>query len=197
MSKNIQGHPFLLRLLADLEDLAEQFSALQSKIMAALDDLTAQVTDNETVEASAVALINGIAARITAAGTDPAKLAALTASLKTSRDVLAAAIVANTPVITTLPAITAIADQSIVHDTATAALPFTVGSPTVAASALHTSANSSNTTLVPDLNIVLAGTDAVRTVTITPAVGQTGTSTITLSVSDGAAVTTSFVLTVT
>jgi len=65
--------------------------------MAALDDLTAQVTENESVEASALVLINGIAARITAAGTDPVKLNALTASLKVSADALSAAVVANTP----------------------------------------------------------------------------------------------------
>lgn len=52
---------------------------------------------NEDVEASAVLLINGIAARIAAAGVDPAKLSALTASLKTETDTLAAAVAANTP----------------------------------------------------------------------------------------------------
>lgn len=71
--------------------------ANQEKIMAALDDLTAQVAANKTVIDSALALINGIAARITAAGTDPAALAALTTSLKSEDDALAAAVAANTP----------------------------------------------------------------------------------------------------
>lgn len=65
--------------------------------MAALDDLTAQVAANTTVEQSAITLIQGLAAQLAAAGTDPAKLAALTSSLKTSADALAAAITANTP----------------------------------------------------------------------------------------------------
>ena len=65
--------------------------------MAALDDLTAQVAVNKTVIDSALALINGIAARITAAGTDPAALAALTTSLKSEDDTLAAAVATNTP----------------------------------------------------------------------------------------------------
>ena len=69
----------------------------QEKIMSALDDLTAQVAANKTVIDSALALINGIAARITAAGTDPAALAALTTSLKSEDDALAAAVAANTP----------------------------------------------------------------------------------------------------
>ena len=65
--------------------------------MAALDDLTAQVAANKTVIDSALALINGIAARITAAGTDPTALANLTASLKSEDDALAAAVATNTP----------------------------------------------------------------------------------------------------
>ena len=64
---------------------------------AALAALQAQVAQNTTVEASAVTLIQGLAAQITAAGTDPAALAALTTSLNTSATALAAAITANTP----------------------------------------------------------------------------------------------------
>ena len=64
--------------------------------MKELDDLTAQVQASNDVAASAVILINGIAARIAAAGVDPAKLAALTANLKSESDTLAAAVAANT-----------------------------------------------------------------------------------------------------
>ena len=67
------------------------------KIMAAIDDLTAEVTRDTTVIGSAVTLINGFAAQLAAAGTDPAKLAALQATLKTNVDDLAAAVAANTP----------------------------------------------------------------------------------------------------
>ena len=72
-----------------------------------LDDLQAQVTASETVESSAVTLINGIAARIQAAvdaavagGATAAQLAPVTAevaALKASSDALSAAVVANTP----------------------------------------------------------------------------------------------------
>jgi uncharacterized protein (DUF1786 family) len=65
----------------------------------ALDDLIAQVKANEDVEASALVLIQGIAARIDEAGADPAKLAELSASLKTSADTLSEAVVANTPAV--------------------------------------------------------------------------------------------------
>lgn len=64
-----------------------------------LDTLTSQVQANTDLLDSAIVLINGIAARITAAGTDPAKLSALTAELKSKDDALAAAVLANTPVV--------------------------------------------------------------------------------------------------
>lgn len=69
----------------------------QGAIMAALDDLTAQVAQTKTVVDSAIALINGIADRIAAAGTDPQKLNDLTTSLKSETDSLAAAVASNTP----------------------------------------------------------------------------------------------------
>ncbi len=62
-----------------------------------LDDLTAEVAENTKVEESAKTLIEGLAEQIKAAGTDPAKLQALTDSLTASKADLAAAITANTP----------------------------------------------------------------------------------------------------
>ncbi len=50
---------------------------------------------------------------------------------------------------------------------------------------LVVSATSSNSTLVPNANIVLGGTGTDRTIAITPAAGQSGTTTITVTVSDG------------
>jgi len=64
-----------------------------------LDDIVAQVKANGDVIDSAIVLINGIADRITAAGTDGAALAALTAELKAKDEVLAASVLANTPVV--------------------------------------------------------------------------------------------------
>lgn len=62
-----------------------------------LDALTAQVTANTTVVQSAIDLINGIAARITAAGVDPVALQTLVSDLNTSDTALATAVAANTP----------------------------------------------------------------------------------------------------
>lgn len=83
------------------------------------------------------------------------------------------------------PTISAIADQTVNQNIATAALPFTVGSTGTAPANLTVTASSSNTALVPNGNIALGGSGADRTVTVTPATGQSGTAAITLTVSDG------------
>lgn len=61
-----------------------------------MDDLTASVSRNTSVLGSMQTLVTGLRDQITAAGTDPAKLAAITASL-TSADDLAQAVIDNTP----------------------------------------------------------------------------------------------------
>ncbi len=65
--------------------------------MADLTTLTQQVRANTEVEASAVALIQGIAAQLAAAKTDPVAIQTLSDQLKSSADGLASAITANTP----------------------------------------------------------------------------------------------------
>lgn len=62
-----------------------------------LDALTAEVAVVTNVEQSAITLINGLAAQLAAAGTDPVKLTALHDSLVASSTALASAVAANTP----------------------------------------------------------------------------------------------------
>jgi hypothetical protein len=99
----------------------------------------------------------------------------------------------NTP-----PTISGIADQTINEDSATAALSFVVGDAETAAGALSVSATSSNTVLVPLGNIVFGGSGSNRTVTVTPAPNQFGTTTLTVTVTDatGGTASDAFVLTV-
>jgi len=95
------------------------------------------------------------------------------------------------------PTIGAIADQAIAENGTTGALAFAIGDAETAAGALTVTAASSNPTLVPESGLVLGGSDAERTITVTPAANQSGTATITLTVSDGAlTASTSFMLTV-
>jgi len=69
----------------------------ENQMAGELDALTAEVTANTDTEASAVILLGNLHDLLVAAGTDPAKLASLTQQLATSKEALAAAIVANTP----------------------------------------------------------------------------------------------------
>ncbi|MBA4057315.1 MAG: hypothetical protein C0490_21555, partial [Marivirga sp.] len=82
-----------------------------------------------------------------------------------------------------LPVISSILDQDIDEDTQTSALAFTINDIETAPGALIVSAESDNTALIPDLNIIITGNDGDRMVQVTPLPDQNGIATITLSVS--------------
>jgi hypothetical protein len=88
------------RLETKIDAILASVQRMEAK-MTALDDaftaLTAQVTANTSAEASAVLLIQKIAALIQANATSPTQVTALATQLKSSADALAAAVVANTP----------------------------------------------------------------------------------------------------
>jgi hypothetical protein len=94
----------LLRIEARLSGIEAAIFTEGTKTMSALDDLTTQVAKNTSLEASAIQLIQGLAAQLAAAATDPAKVTALSAQLSTSATALAAAITANTPAAPPAPA---------------------------------------------------------------------------------------------
>jgi hypothetical protein len=102
------------------------------------------------------------------------------------------------PLTNSAPSITAIAAQTVSAGNAAGPLSFTVSDKETAAGSLTVTGSSANTTLVPNANIVFGGSGATRTVKVTPAANQTGSTTITIKVSDGTNTTsTSFGLTVT
>ena len=104
----------------------------------------------------------------------------------------------NDEPVNTPPTVSDVPDQVTDEDTATGAIAFVVGDAQTAAGSLSVSATSSNADLVPNANIVFGGSGANRTVTITPALNQFGTTTITLTVTDagGLTATDTFLLTV-
>ncbi|MGN6556174.1 MAG: DUF5695 domain-containing protein [Verrucomicrobiota bacterium] len=85
----------------------------------------------------------------------------------------------------TAPAISAIPAQEIETNTSTSALAFTISDAETAAGSLSVSGSSGNAALVPNANIVFAGSGSNRSVTVTPALDQFGSTTITVTVSDG------------
>jgi hypothetical protein len=85
----------LLRLETKILGRLDQLEILLMTHAEALAALQAAVAAENTVIASAVTLINGIADRIAAAGDDTDALAALTADIRAQADGLAAAVNAN------------------------------------------------------------------------------------------------------
>lgn len=81
------------RILFDVHRIVK----LEEVEMANLDQLTQEVSEIGTVVDSAIALLAGLKAALDAAGTDPAKLAELSASLDAKANELSAAVAVNTP----------------------------------------------------------------------------------------------------
>ena len=95
------------------------------------------------------------------------------------------------------PVISKVLDQLIDEDGVSGPVSFTLSDADTAVAALTVQASSSNTALLPQANITLEGSGAMRSLTMLPAPNQSGFSTLTLTVSDGSSTAaTAFVLTV-
>ncbi len=84
-----------------------------------------------------------------------------------------------------LPTISDLGDQTTYEATATPPIGFSVSDAETPAADLTVSATSSDSNLVPPGGFVFGGSGTSRTLTITPAAGQTGAATITVTVHDG------------
>lgn len=83
------------------------------------------------------------------------------------------------------PTLSPISNQSIPVDGNTGAIGFSISDAETAANLLQVSAATSNPALLPLSGITFAGTANSRSLTITPAAGQSGSGLITVTVSDG------------
>jgi hypothetical protein len=90
---------FYSEQLDRIEHMLKELISMSTTITANLQALMTQVAQNTSVEASAVTLIQGIAAQLSAAlaNSDDAALPALVTQLNTSASALASAVAANTP----------------------------------------------------------------------------------------------------
>ena len=95
-------------------------------------------------------------------------------------------VLGTNPNLNNIPTISNITDRSIALNTNTGAVAVTIGDLETAATSLTLTRTSSNPALIPLSGIVFGGSGANRTVTVTPAANQLGSSTITVNVSDGA-----------
>lgn len=83
------------------------------------------------------------------------------------------------------PAVDPVADVTTNEDTAFAPVSVTVSDPDNAAGTLIVTAESGNRSLIRNSDIVVTGSGASRTISLTPRPDQTGSSVITVSVFDG------------
>ncbi len=88
-----------------------------------------------------------------------------------------------------VPTITSVADQAMIVGSSIALLAFTVADADTSVNDLTVAAASSNTTLIPNssdsLRLSRAAGCGICSLTIIPVSGETGQSTVTLTVSDG------------
>lgn len=84
------------------------------------------------------------------------------------------------------PSIGGLNNLNATAGTLTSAMAFTIADADTDVNALTLSGSSSNPSVIPNSNIFFGGSGANRSVTLWPAVGQSGAATITVQVSDGA-----------
>jgi len=96
------------------------------------------------------------------------------------------------------PTISPISDKTVLVDNRSETIPFSVSDPETSAERLTVTANSNNTSLLPNDNIGLSGTSTDHALVLAPVDGMTGMARITVTVTDnaGASTYTQFVLTV-
>lgn len=82
-----------------IPELLQALTGQNRKIMSALDDLTAAVANDTTVDQSAITLLEGLKSALdeAIANDDPAALQALSDQLGANQAALSAAVTANTP----------------------------------------------------------------------------------------------------
>ncbi|MEO5331243.1 MAG: Ig-like domain-containing protein [Magnetococcus sp. YQC-5] len=85
-----------------------------------------------------------------------------------------------------IPAVTDIADQTLNEDGLKVAIALTVGDADTPAGSLSVTATSSNTTLLPNANLILTGTGASRKLEFVTAPNQAGSSVVTVTATSGA-----------
>lgn len=121
-------------------------------------------------------------------GTANITLAVTDGSLVTSRSFTLTVVAPSSPttdLVNDYPTMTPIPDQNATVGVRVGPSPFTIGDIDSPFESLRLAARSSNPTIVPSERLVLGGSGANRTITITPAPNQFGTPKIYLNLNDG------------
>jgi uncharacterized repeat protein (TIGR01451 family) len=160
------------------------------KFTSAVSSQGSCVTNNGLLTCSLGTLNSGGVATITMVGSgiSPGILSnAVNVSTATTEFVTSNNTASAIATVNSFPTISAIGDQVTDQDIPTAPISFLVGDAETSAGSLAVSAISANTNLIPATNFVFGGSSGNRTVVITPAANQYGTTTVAVAVSDGMA----------
>lgn len=95
------------------------------------------------------------------------------------------------PPVNTAPSISGISDRTGNQDTVVGPIEFSVSDPETSASMLTVTATADGASVIPADGIVLAGSGAVRSITLTPLEAATGAVNVTLTVTDAQGTSTS------
>ena len=98
------GDPVIEQKLDRILALLTTVIQKEGQLMAAIDDIQADVTAEDTVIDSVITLLTQLTGALKDAGVDPVKLAALRNDIQTKTKALANAVVANTPAAPPTPA---------------------------------------------------------------------------------------------
>ena len=152
-------------------------------------DLTVSAVSSDTglVALSGIAFGGSGANRTVTVTPLPNQSGEVTITVKVSDGVLNAseAFVLTVNPVNDAPEISDIPGVAISEDSSTGEIPFVISDEETSAANLTLTKDSSNLSLVPVGNIVFGGAGSNRTVTVTPLENQSGSSTITVTVSDG------------
>lgn len=97
MSEETINITFKIVGMDEVVQLLRSILMKEDTIMAQIDDILADVTDESTVDDSIITLLTSLSAQLAAAGTDSVKLAQVKTLIDSNKAKIAAAVVANTP----------------------------------------------------------------------------------------------------
>ncbi|MBF0621313.1 MAG: DUF5011 domain-containing protein, partial [Magnetococcales bacterium] len=178
--------------ISSLEDLIINDGEYLDDIYFTIGDVESQASSlNVTGRSSNTALVSNSSLLFAGSGTDRSLLL-LPSYGQTGTTTITVTVDDGTDVseypfqftINAVPTISSIDNQTIDPNANTGQLAFTIGDAETATDDLVVNFHSSNTVVVPENRIYLGGSAANRTILIRPATDQTGTTTITLTVSD-------------
>jgi hypothetical protein len=169
-----------LSLLRDMSERLIRIERMGIKMADSIDTILSDVQDEATVDQSIIVLLDGINAQLKAAGTDPAKIAAVRSAIAANKAAIVAAVLRNTSVVaatgpTVIPASVSVSNGSSVQLSVDDA-----SGTDITASASYSSADDTTASVNPQ-GVVTGNKVGTTNVTVTDANGNATKVPVTVS----------------